>query len=277
MRCACASAVLLAACYAPAVPSEVPCGEGDACPGAQVCDHGRPVPTCVDQLGDAGTIGDDGNQATIDAPTDADPMPLPSDNVMRLRFDDDPTDGVLDALGTHTATCTGATCPAQTTGHLGGAYAFTDDHIDVTDAADLRPNQAFTVAAWIEFEGPSGHEMMILCKHYFTIAQSYGLSLTGNNNARLRFIGPNSTYTGAMIVSPDAWHHVAVTWDGSLARLYLDGEANGSSMQPTLPGDTGIVQIGACHGEKTFVGTIDDGQFYSRALTATEIATLASY
>jgi hypothetical protein len=267
--------VLLAAgCYAPAVPGEVPCGEGDACPAGQVCDHGLSVPTCVDRLGDAGPA--DGNHVANDAPPpDGAPPPLPGDNVMRLSFDDDPTDGVLDSQGSHVATCTGDTCPAVVPGHIGGAYSFMADHIVVTDAADLHPNQGFTAAAWIE--PAAGQEMMILCKHYFTVAESYALSLRGNNQPRLRFSGPSTGLGSMASMTRDAWHHVAVTWDGATARLYIDGAASGSELLPALGADSGVTEIGACHGEKTFSGAIDDVQFYSRPLTEAEIAILAGY
>lgn len=266
--------VALVGCYAPAVPSEVPCGAGDECPAGQICDHGRPVPTCVSSLGDAGTQDLDAAQVTIDAPPAEEP--LPSGNVMRLRFDDDPTDGVLDSEGMHVATCATATCPALIPGHAGGAYQFSADHIDVDDAADLRSSGGFTVAAWINLEMNAGQELMIVCKAYFALAESYALSVVGANNARLRFAGTNSQYTGPSVVSRDAWHHVALTWNGTAARLYLDGEPDGSMQQAPILFDSGKLQIGACHGEKSFAGSIDDVQVYSRALDAAEIAELAN-
>ncbi|NVB85405.1 MAG: LamG domain-containing protein [Kofleriaceae bacterium] len=266
--------VAFTGCYAPAVPSEVPCGANDACPGGQVCDHGRPVPTCVDQTGDAGMQGGfDAEQVTIDAPAED---PLPTGAVMRLRFDDDPTDGVLDSQGMHVATCANATCPALVMGVVGGAYQFSADHVEVDDAADLRSSGGFTVAAWIQIETSATQEMMLVCKEYFMLAESYALSLTGANNVRLRFTGPNGALTGPLVVTRNVWHHVALTWDGSAVRLYFDGAPNGQMQQVPLLFDNGKLQIGACHGAQSFAGSIDDVQVYSRALDAAEITELAN-
>jgi hypothetical protein len=69
-----------------------------------------------------------------------------------------------------------------------------------------------------------------------------------------------------------AWSHVAVTYDGSLLRLYIDGMEAGSRpatghLLPSSPPETGLLG-----GASAFVGTMDEVRLYRRALSAAEIA-----
>jgi hypothetical protein len=82
----------------------------------------------------------------------------------------------------------------------------------------------------------------------------------------------------APVALPDlgsmAWHHIAVTWDGTNHRYYFDGQliatiANGAT--PYFTGDE--AQIGSDDQELGyFVGRIDEVRLSSRALTRTELA-----
>ena len=81
-------------------------------------------------------------------------------------------------------------------------------------------------------------------------------------------------------IQNNRWYHIASTFDGSMHRLYVDGqlvhEAKGffkfSRGEP--------IRIGAKGDETTpkhafFTGDLDDVRIYNRALDAREIATLA--
>jgi hypothetical protein len=75
----------------------------------------------------------------------------------------------------------------------------------------------------------------------------------------------------------DEWHHVAFTYAGKNATIYLDGVGANSSdaIYPynlTLSGTQGPLQIGTTNfGVHDFNGTMDDVRVYSRALGASEI------
>jgi hypothetical protein len=76
----------------------------------------------------------------------------------------------------------------------------------------------------------------------------------------------------------DSWHHVAVSWDGSFKRLYVDGTsvavAAAQPLDATQPlyigGDLDVNVV-----DNFFVGSIDEVVFYDRALADDEIAALA--
>jgi hypothetical protein len=69
------------------------------------------------------------------------------------------------------------------------------------------------------------------------------------------------------------WTHLAVTYDGSMLRLYVNGVQFGSrTVSGALLTSTGALRIGGNNiwGE-FFAGRIDDVRIYNRALTAAQI------
>ena len=77
------------------------------------------------------------------------------------------------------------------------------------------------------------------------------------------------------------WVHVAGTWDGATARIFIDGTEESSA-----PYSLGMINGGAplfigtdelnSWGYYNFDGSIDDVYIYNRALSASEVFTLAT-
>jgi hypothetical protein len=99
--------------------------------------------------------------------------------------------------------------------------------------------------------------------------------------ARVRVAGTTTTLVaGAGNLSPGAWRHAALTYDGAFLRLYLDGAEVGSvplsgavDVDPAMLVAVGNQPTGA--GERAFDGLLDDVRIVQRALDADEIAALA--
>jgi hypothetical protein len=77
------------------------------------------------------------------------------------------------------------------------------------------------------------------------------------------------------------WIHVALTWDGKTARLYQGGQAVGSvAYAGSLPATINPVILGnnanSTGVDQPLGGRLDEVRFYDRALSASEIATLAA-
>ena len=94
--------------------------------------------------------------------------------------------------------------------------------------------------------------------------------------------GPEAGIKTLTDANDDQWHHLALTYDGTVLRIYFDGVENDSvteTLTMTSPGGYVRVRIGG--GEavtgRYFKGKIDDIAVYSRALTLTEIQWLASH
>lgn len=78
----------------------------------------------------------------------------------------------------------------------------------------------------------------------------------------------------------DAWHHLALTWDGSTLRMYIDGAVSGTTFSGTgALNDTSQNNFYIANDEggsgTFFNGLIDDVRIYNRALTGAEIDRLA--
>jgi len=80
-------------------------------------------------------------------------------------------------------------------------------------------------------------------------------------------------------LQPGTWYHVAMTYDRSMLRLYLDGEEIAlAPYKRVLNANTGVcLRIGVCSGPRNryFDGLIDDVMILDRALSAEEIRRLA--
>ena len=94
----------------------------------------------------------------------------------------------------------------------------------------------------------------------------------------------NTIPTGQPGTNVNRWIHMAGTYDGSLMKLYIDGEEIGQrsltgniNLDPSRPLTVGIEENGGGHvPENPFDGRIDEIRIYNRALGADEIAEIAS-
>ena len=80
---------------------------------------------------------------------------------------------------------------------------------------------------------------------------------------------------GSSAVPLGVWSHLAVTFDGSVVRLFVNGALVGSvGFVGSVPGSSGPLRLGgnSVWGE-WFAGLIDEVRVYNRALTQAEIQT----
>ena len=77
---------------------------------------------------------------------------------------------------------------------------------------------------------------------------------------------------------PDEWHHVAVSYDGSTARMYIDGQEEASTNFSFAPSATPLVigNIGSCHNCAMF-GYMRDVAFFNQVLSAAEVVDVFTF
>jgi hypothetical protein len=81
----------------------------------------------------------------------------------------------------------------------------------------------------------------------------------------------------APLPAPDAWHHVAYTFDGTRHALYLDGDLVDASTVEPQRGAASVARLGTSPGAgEPFTGWLDDVRIYARALTPGEVTRLAA-
>lgn len=146
------------------------------------------------------------------------------------------------------------------------------------------PLDALTVECWIrpwQLKGWQG----ILTQHNYPDQCGLGLFLNGSGQPTF-LIGSGGEYEKeARITGPKLnlrqWHHLAATWDGKKAILYVDGKDAGEWVAPqnAKPRSAGkaSLRIGA-YGDKGFVSNFLDGDIsmpaiYGSALEAPAIET----
>lgn len=173
------------------------------------------------------------------------------------------------------------------TDYVVGSHALsldgTNDYVEVADTSNLTITGDLTLAAFIK-PATSGINSNILAKSF---NEGYRLAINSSNNPRLILGIPGSgphqviSVISSATISSGTWQHLAatVTFSGSsgTVRFYLDGTL-ASTHTISIGGiENGagdlLIGTGSTTSER-FAGLIDDARVYSRALDASEIASL---
>ncbi len=164
------------------------------------------------------------------------------------------------------------------TGKHGRAIQFdgANDHVRVADSASLDLGRTGTVEAWVKLD-VLGRWQSVLAKGASNAdaAHNYAIELDSSNRW-ICILGTGSSYI--LVRSPsqpnaNVYYHVACTWDGTTARLYVDGNQVASSPQSVTPAaNTAALWIGQFGGDADRLdGAVDEVRIYGRALSQTEV------
>ncbi|MCX6874934.1 MAG: LamG domain-containing protein [Verrucomicrobia bacterium] len=149
-------------------------------------------------------------------------------------------------------------------------------------ALDLT-NQQLTVSAWVNLASisqPFGLGHVIVGKYWTTSADGYQLQVF-NGQLRLDLATsarPDFFLAASQILPTNEWVHVAGTYDGSRACLYVNGaEIASAPLSGSILHNDYDLAIGNDNGLSTeygFNGLIDEVMIYDRALGADEVENL---
>ena len=183
-------------------------------------------------------------------------------------------------------------CP--TCGYDGrGAYEFngTDDYIQIADSNSLDITEKLTMSAWVKIgQGSNIGNGDFIGGKWSSGAddQAYTFGFDpgcDGGNHRLGFILDNKTASqdwfrlcSNQTFSEEIWYHIAVTWNGTVARIYVNGSlSNETKITGTLRSTTKQVTIGRLRPEDNtypFNGTIDEVTIWNRSLSQEQIASI---
>ena len=214
---------------------------------------------------------------------------LDPDLVAWYRFDDPLADGAEDSSlnGLH-ASCD--VCPMSTFGIHGQAAAFDGEatFFELPASPLFELTQALTVAAWARVDAwPPGVQAVVGRPVGDGFQNSWELfAWVAQSGTAYRFFGrladdlDTPADVSVLLPRPSLdWHHLALTWDGAMIRLYVDGASVDEAEASEVLYDRQLGRIGADfdHGEVSnhLLGAVDDVRIYRRALEADEIAELA--
>ena len=164
----------------------------------------------------------------------------------------------------------------RTTGRFGGALGFNGSgRVTIPSTASLCLTNAMTLEAWINPSVVDASWRDVIYKgndNYYLMATSSqggvpaGGASFGNISATTEAYAPSALATGV-------WTHIAVTYDGSIIRLYVNGaQVATRSKTGTYTTSSNPLQIGGnTFYWQYFKGKIDEVRVYNRALGAAEI------
>jgi Alpha-L-arabinofuranosidase B (ABFB) domain/Concanavalin A-like lectin/glucanases superfamily/NPCBM-associated, NEW3 domain of alpha-galactosidase/Lamin Tail Domain len=182
-------------------------------------------------------------------------------------------------------TNSGATGP-RVPGKIGNAVQLSGngEYVDLPDGITSGLHD-FTISAWVN---PSANSAWSRVFDFGTGTNDYMFLTLSAGGGPLRFaITTSGNGAEQQINAPgtlplNTWSHVAVTLSGSTGTLYVNGQPvgtnNNMTLTPAALGATNNNWIGRSQfsGDPFLAATVDDFQIYDHALSAADIATLAS-
>jgi hypothetical protein len=145
-----------------------------------------------------------------------------------------------------------------------------DDYVDFGDLRDLPAGRAArSICAWAKTNSvASGYRWIVA---YGTGAQSQAMFIGLNGNTLVGGgYADDLQWTGFW--GPGIWHHICLTYDGIIAKLYADGVPVASSLKTW-----DLVLNRVCIGRQVndaaefWTGAVDDVRIYRRALPQSDV------
>jgi hypothetical protein len=186
-----------------------------------------------------------------------------------------------DALGTsHGTLQNGATFSS---GKVGQSFSFdgTDDSVEIPNSVSLNPTGGLTLEGWVLVAGKQGQWRDLISKDGEGFERQYGLTISFSNGFTPFVSVPGGLvfFSGITPVQLDRWYHVAMTYDGSFLRLYVDGKVDGfQAVSGAIIAGTQPVRLGGGaplgFSPHFFPGQLDEVAIYDRALSGQDIQHL---
>jgi|GEM_PF-2536076 len=191
----------------------------------------------------------------------------------------------MKTIGSHAAALLFALVLAQEaaaiTNYVVSLHSSTD-YVRIPDSDSLDFTTNFTLEAWINPAQISGQIAAVVAKRRSLNGDGYNLSVVreeavfGMNDDPGDALPIHNFGIGSPnLIKAGKWQHIAGTYDGQTARLYVDGKLANSaatarkllnSSQPLLIG-----QLGLPGDARPFIGQIDEVRVWNRALSQPEI------
>jgi len=241
--------------------------------GELYCEPGLPE-NCSNGL-------DDDCDGLIDG-EDEDCMDLNEGLVAYYPFNEDAIDGSGNG---NDGTVHGAVLTADRYGNPDSAYEFdgTDDSITVPPSENFNLGTNVTFSAWVNMSGPPNGGGGLIFRKVRGGREDKQFGVTDDENAYFYLFncfGGKALYSTGGSLPLHKWTHIAGTYDGSTARIYMNGVFdNSKSASGNVSDADATLHIGGNRDtdpqyQRWYKGTLDEIRMYNRVLSDAEIHAL---
>ncbi|MCU0915133.1 MAG: LamG domain-containing protein, partial [Planctomycetes bacterium] len=170
--------------------------------------------------------------------------------------------------------------PQWAAGYYGGALQFNgqNSYVEIPTAPQLEIRGQVTVAAWVNWANAGDTWLAILANGQQNGPwENYGLFVNRSSRFAYFTLSLNDAHvnqqTANNTIEAGRWQHLCGTWDGTAARIYVDGKLlltqarTGALTSPRMP-----LRLGHRNGSVHYYsGLLDEVAVFDHALTAEEI------
>jgi beta-N-acetylglucosaminidase/Concanavalin A-like lectin/glucanases superfamily/Glycosyl hydrolase family 20, domain 2 len=165
--------------------------------------------------------------------------------------------------------------PGALAGSSDTAVRLVGGYVTVPNSPTVSLTGPFTIAAWIK-PTTTNQQQAIIEKYNAPYPNGYVLRI--GSDGRLYAYSNDATtsvgVTGATVLTPNMWHFVVASCDGSTLKVFLDGFLDGSTATTVLPGAGQFdLRLGA-RGDDTayrLQGDLDEVAVYPSALSEEQV------
>ncbi len=148
---------------------------------------------------------------------------------------------------------------------VGGSAIVLDGVDDALNAAVAKMNTgtgAFTYETWFNTSMTARGDIINIG------TEAGGMTKLHIESGKLNFDKPGTNLLQSNATYNDGnWHHTSVTYDGTVLRMYVDGELIGENASASITVASGAVRIGASHSDASpttfFDGMLDETRLWS--------------
>ena len=180
-------------------------------------------------------------------------------------------------------------------GHQGHALLFDGSKhgVECPESEALKCDKEFSVALWLKAEKQTVSWNRLVHQFHFNGKAGWAVNINGadfeggmKDGVDLEFFDMEAKLHGAFgkpVVTDGAWHFVVSTFDGSAARIYLNGQMVGEKNLPeptSIKPAPGTIMIGIGDNDETvrgLRGVIDEVAIWQRSLNPNEVRDMFDY
>ncbi|MBU2437483.1 MAG: DUF2341 domain-containing protein, partial [Candidatus Omnitrophica bacterium] len=193
---------------------------------------------------------------------------------------EDPSGGAPQMLDSTSNNNDGTSAGSMTTGdqvagQIDGSLDFdgVDDYVETSSTSFPTGTGARSLELWFKAANLSGN--IVLAGYGGQAANNtfYLVYIGSTQKLYVGNIGGGDTPGTSQTISTNVWYHAVITYDGNIAKIYLNGYEEGSAVRSfsTTLTNFGIGQMIPPIANHYFNGLIDEVAIYNRALSAEEV------